>query len=331
MRKRKKIIIGIHGIGNKPPKMLLELWWKKAICEGLQRIGHPRRFFNFELVYWSHFLHSDPLSLSVKDKNNPLYLKHPYAPANSNRANRTPSLLKKRWLGLVEKVLDALFLTENKIYNFDRISDLIIRKKFRDLDLYYHKKNVDSTAAGLHAKTAIRQELAKVLKKHKRKRILLIAHSMGSIIAYDVLTQVVPEVKIETFLTIGSPLGLPAIMKKIFREQQIDFKEEKKVPTPENIRKSWVNFSDLDDGITMNYDLCDDFKENSHHVGPVDVLVNNDYEHHGVKNPHKSYGYLRTPEVAAVIHEFLREERPSPVEILKQRWAGLVHRVRNPL
>jgi len=30
------IIIGIHGLGNKPPKPLLEHWWKLAMIEGLK-------------------------------------------------------------------------------------------------------------------------------------------------------------------------------------------------------------------------------------------------------------------------------------------------------
>ena len=57
-----KIIIGIHGLGNKPPKDLFDNWWQQSIAEGLKRIGRPRHDFNFELVYWADSLHPVPLN-----------------------------------------------------------------------------------------------------------------------------------------------------------------------------------------------------------------------------------------------------------------------------
>ncbi len=30
----KKVIIAIHGLGNKPSKKILQKWWKEAILEG---------------------------------------------------------------------------------------------------------------------------------------------------------------------------------------------------------------------------------------------------------------------------------------------------------
>ena len=36
---RKKVIIGIHGLANKPEKKYLEPWWKSAILEGLEKIA----------------------------------------------------------------------------------------------------------------------------------------------------------------------------------------------------------------------------------------------------------------------------------------------------
>jgi hypothetical protein len=325
----KKVVIGIHGLGNKPPKKLLKKWWKNAIREGLKRIGHPRRFFKFEIVYWAHYLHPKPLNPRIKDPKNPLYLEHPYVPAHPKSVTHTPSLLKKKVLDILEKILDRIFLQEHRLINVDKISDLIISLKFEDLKFYYDRNVVEKTKTELSAKEAIRQELVKAPKRHKHKKILLIAHSMGCIIAYDVLTQEVPDIKIHTFITLGSPLGLPAIMKKIATEQNIDLKQEKKVPTPENLVKSWVNFSDLDDNIAINYNLADDYKENSHNVGPEDFMVHNDYEYKGIKNHHKSFGYLRAPEVAEVIHRFLSEEKRSPVESLRNRIKNLFRNVKH--
>lgn len=263
--------------------------------------------FNFELVYWAHYYNSRPLSIRIKDENHPLCITEPYAPAKPENANQPVSKLRKLGLDFAEKVLDILFL-RNRLVSLDIVGDWIIRKKFADLDFYYNEHNVDDSEIGLLAKTQVRKELASALQRHRKKDILLLAHSMGSIIAYDVLTQVVPDIKIHTFITMGSPLGLPAIMKKIFKEQGKDFRKEKKVATPENIRHAWLNFSDLHDNIAFNYNLNDDYKPNSHGVGPRDFIVQNDYEYKGNKNPHKSYGYLRTPAVAKAIHAFLAEK-----------------------
>jgi len=263
--------------------------------------------FNFELVYWAHYYNSRPLSIRIKDKDHPLCIAEPYVPAKPEKANQPVSKLRKLGLDFAEKVLDILFL-RNRLVSLDIVGDWIIRKKFADLDFYYHESNVEESEIGLLAKTQVRNELASALQRHRKKDILLLAHSMGSIIAYDVLTQIVPDIKIHTFATMGSPLGLPAIMKKIFKEQGKDFRKEKKVATPENIRNAWLNFSDLHDNIAFNYNLADDYKPNSHGVGPRDFIVQNDYEYKGIKNPHKSYGYLRTREVAKAIYDFLSEK-----------------------
>ena len=64
-----KIIICIHGLGNKPPEITLTKWWKASIKEGLKKIGHPRIFLNLKLVYWARFLNHTPLDPNQKDKD----------------------------------------------------------------------------------------------------------------------------------------------------------------------------------------------------------------------------------------------------------------------
>ncbi len=330
-KKKKKVLIGIHGLGNKPPRRLLKRWWKLALLEGLERIGHPGLRFEFEMAYWASYLNSQPLNAYVHDPNHPLYIQHPYVPAKSTPSSK-PATRKwrKRYLDVLEKVMDALFLSEHWWFNFDSISDRIIRKKFQSLDLYY-RADQPLNRRGLHVQQIIRRKLAKVLRRFREHEIMLIAHSMGSIVAYDVLTQEVPDIEIHTFVTLGSPLGLPAIIKRILQEQGVDVKHEKRPPTPENIRKAWYNFADLRDTVALNYNLADDYRPNSRGVGPVDVIVNNDYEYAGEKYPHASYGYLRAPELAQVVYDFLTERKFAPlaaVRNLLQRFKKSPEKVR---
>ena len=53
-----KIIIGIHGLGNKPSRAILKEWWQKSIAEGLNKYNYPINQFEFELVYWADILTS---------------------------------------------------------------------------------------------------------------------------------------------------------------------------------------------------------------------------------------------------------------------------------
>jgi hypothetical protein len=66
---KRKIIIGVHGLGNKPSKELLETWWKWAIMEGLRIVGKPRFDINFELVYWADIQYPNPLNPNITDED----------------------------------------------------------------------------------------------------------------------------------------------------------------------------------------------------------------------------------------------------------------------
>ncbi|MCP4665663.1 MAG: hypothetical protein GY849_04775 [Deltaproteobacteria bacterium] len=307
-----KIVIGIHGLGNKPSRKVLHDWWRKAILEGLKAIGHPRPLLKFELVYWANFLYEKPLDPNEKDEDHPLFVEDPYTPANRAGKER-PRKLSEKILGYLKKQLDKVYLNKDLSINYTVISDLIIRHYFRDLDIYYSKTCFDKTKSECRAKDVIREELAQALKKHRKRDVLLIAHSMGSVIAYDVLSMSPPDIKAYTWVTIGSPLGLPAVMIKILTEQDIDYKKELKVRTPDSVVESWYNFSDLEDKVALDIKLRDNYQENSNHVRPIDAIVTNDYEYKGHKNPHKAYGYLRTPQLAEVVRAFMDHGRPGVV------------------
>lgn len=306
-----KIIIGIHGMRNKPDAALLKKWWAQSIQEGLRRNGYPRIKFKFELVYWANLVHSDPLDPDMNDPKNPLFLEFPYLPA-LDKIRKAPSKVRKKVLDLIEKETDKIFLNPDGTLNFESITDKFIHKFFRDLDIYFCKNCDDEEHAFEKAQEVILNQTAKIISKYKRRKTLIIGHSMGSIIAFDALTCWVPTLKIDSLVTAGSPLGLPPIMKKLLIEKHQ--KNASAPTTPENIKKHWYNLSDLTDKVALNYSLSDDYLPNSLGVAPVDKIVINDYEFNGKRNPHKSYGYLRTPEMAEIIYQFLTEDK-SPFEM----------------
>jgi len=161
------------------------------------------------------------------------------------------------------------------------------------------------------AKDIIRKKVGEVIKLHKNDEIFLIAHSMGSIIAYDVLTFIIPEIKINTFATIGSPLGLPMVRSKIVAEMENPKVIDKMLPAPDNVNKYWFNFSDPEDKVAINYDLNDNYYANKEGIQPMDFIIHNNYEMNNVRNPHKSFGYLRSAELSTEIYDFLISEKQS--------------------
>jgi len=167
----KRVIIGIHGLGNKPSRQLLQRWWRQSIREGLKRIGYHDGF-DFELVYWAHFFNSEPKDLKVEQESHPLHINNPYIPAQQTTIAKA-SKWRMRYLDFAESILDRFFLSTNSLINFDRFSDWLIRKKFRDLDLYYDQRNAKPGGFGLKAKERIRSELAKVLQRHRKRELAM--------------------------------------------------------------------------------------------------------------------------------------------------------------
>lgn len=306
-----KVIIGIHGLGNKPSKKTLEKWWRESIIEGLNGINKRKIEFNFELIYWADVLYEKPLDETIKDKDNPYYLEEKYNPAPKN-FNPKPHPYRRKILGFLEDQMDKFFLNKDLSINYSFISDTIIHKYFKELGIYYKEERYDTNNIKRAAKDLIRTKVVEVLNKHKQDNIMFIAHSMGSIIAFDVLTFMIPDIEIETFVTMGSPLGLPIIISKIAEEKNMKEHITEKLETPPGVKRNWFNFSDLEDKVALNYDLGDDYSANSNGVTATDITVNNNYEMNGVRNPHKSYGYLRVPEFSEVLFDFLNKEKLKP-------------------
>ncbi len=299
-----KIIIGIHGLGNKPPKDLLEKWWQQSIAEGLGKIGYPGKNFNFELVYWADSLHPIPLNPDETDKSSDLYLSERYVPAAKRKMN-TPNGIKEKFINFFTRQRDKILFNETMHEKFPSFTDLIIKYFFKDLDIYLTQKCVEKDKCECLAKDIIREKITDALKKHKHKDILLIAHSMGSIVSYDVLIQSENDIKIASLITIGSPLGVPFIFDKLKNELSIARGDDNKLRTPENIFTGWENMVDAEDKVALSTDLQKLFAPNSHNVAPTMELVNNDYQSEGIENPHKSFGYLRTPELAQIVDDFI--------------------------
>jgi pimeloyl-ACP methyl ester carboxylesterase len=146
---------------------------------------------------------------------------------------------------------------------------------------------------------SMQSRLIDVLKPAMRsgKPVMLIAHSMGSIIAYDVLLNN-PPFRVAHFITVGSPLGLGEVKAHLAHHVG-------PLRVPQGVM-NWSNYADQRDPIAaLDMRLSSDFVPNDTGTVIRDYKVFNTYVGpSGKANPHKIYGYLRAPEVAQAIADF---------------------------
>lgn len=279
-----KVIVGIHGLANKPEAATLGKWWRQSIAEGLTKNSGLRNpSFDFKMVYYADVFYSRPVPAQKNDE--------PYVRAKASALRRYDEGFFDFIGDKVEEVI-GLGLDEIKqqLGFTTKLIDRGLKKVLADLGRYYLKDE---------DRNSVRERLRKVLEEYHEQEILLVAHSMGSIVAYDVLRELgretTPAVTVSRFATIGSPIGLAHVKRKM----QLEW--GRRLRTPSVVSKSWVNFADRRDYVALDSHLRDDYRPNSTGVRVHDDRVCNDYP----DNPHKSYGYLRTPEFSEYVADFL--------------------------
>ncbi|MFF2085727.1 hypothetical protein ACFVVM_18275 [Nocardia sp. NPDC058176] len=118
---------------------------------------------------------------------------------------------------------------------------------------------------------------------------LVIAHSLGSVVAYEALHRVDHPVAL---LTAGSPLGLQSIIYP---------RLEPAPPTVPPTLITWDNLADRDDIIATTLDLAPLFLPSSTGVLPTRTVVDNGAE------PHSALNYLTKEHTGKVIAAALTE------------------------
>lgn len=297
-----RLIIGIHGLRNKPAAAILKDWWTLSIRDGFDNINKPQLPFQFELAYWVDLLYQKPCDPFLVDKNNPLFVKNPYKKLAGRFHKHNDK--RQRRLERLEKISNQLFHSDRVLKSFEGISDRFIHSRFHDLEAYLQNQTGYLEAGDRPVRDVILERLGNLLLKYRRKKILLLAHSMGSIVAYDLLSRPENPNTVHTLITMGSPLGQPTIMAKFtYNNPVID-----KLKTPDNVLK-WINLADLRDIVALDPTLGDDYAPNANGMTPLDIFVDNAYEWEGVPNPHSVFGYLQTSVCAEYIYNFLCEGR----------------------
>ena len=177
----------------------------------------------------------------------------------------------------------------------------------RDLKRYIRNQSEIAEHTRQILKSSLRQAYA------AKRPILLMAHSMGSVIAYESLWQMSranrEPMRIDLLLTMGSPLGQNYIQTRLKGSDAIG-----KVRYPDNIR-NWVNLTAVGDLTAIVPALKRGFGEMLQAGLVVDIddrKIYNWFRLDGVLNTHAEYGYLANPETAAIVSAWWSSVSSAP-------------------
>lgn len=303
---RAHTIVFIHGIGNKPPPNVLKLHWDKALL-GFD-LGERSR-----LAYWvNRELHGPPLGDALDPDE-----AHALAPKNATPGVRAKGIGAPPSPGPGAAAEAAL---ERIRAQMDRAQRSSAEKTTRVLPLPGFARDwVSRMVTGWlledvrdflfipERRQAMRESLIARLRTGGGP-FVVVAHSQGTMIAYDVLSNWGrspgdPPIEVPLFITLGSPLGLTEVQDQLKKTTG-----QKRLATPSVVGR-WENFADRADPVALDAELAGDFATNARKVGPRDHRVNNPV----ASNPHSGIGYLSLREVRSAVLEVIETPLFQPV------------------
>ncbi|TNF39187.1 MAG: hypothetical protein EP315_00180, partial [Gammaproteobacteria bacterium] len=245
----KRHILFVPGKNPKPAKHDHQHLLWRTLVEGVRRADPliaddlAQHKANFEVIAWNPLFYGE-----TKDVSRDL----PWIDTLINTHGPTESDIDEANSWHVKLSRGLYRLTDYVPYLINVMPD-IMRETALELNRYFQNRH--NIAHDI--RTLLKQQLHPLLESHSH--ILLIGHSLGSVIAYDTLWELSHEDKwpgkIDLFLTLGSPLGMNYVQHRLLGAWNIG---TAKYPT--NIRR-WVNVSSVGDITALDRVFRDDFGE----------------------------------------------------------------------
>lgn len=176
---------------------------------------------------------------------------------------------------------------------FPGASDLVLGF-MRDAAAYLGRDDVRKQVHGV-----VQPALAEAAKysQQQNEPLIVLGHSLGSVVMHNILSTLPPVAEVDLFVTVGSPLGSPAVYKKLSGARERSY-------WPQGV-KAWLNVSDRDDVVAIKStlgrsNLFRDGKSSDRTdvLNLVDVENTSD-NHHGIAE------YLSDPGVARGVTQLL--------------------------
>lgn len=258
------LVVYIHGNGNKVRADLLKRQWDQAL------FGHDAGE-DSRMAYWAPLLHTDPLPDPEFDEIERL------APEATEAAPApaVPGALEAYARGM-SYTAAALVDSEQAVQGADgavmpevlplpraariRIFEQVVRVTVKDVHAYFFRGFAEAM------RDVLRRTIADI-----DTPFVLVAHSLGSIIAYDVLREAAGQgMDVPLLVTVGSPLGVREVQDLITNPLRV----------PPGVG-AWLNASDLRDIVALDHTVRDDYEP----AGRITDLIvaNASANHHGIR------------------------------------------------
>lgn len=299
-------IVYIHGIANKPAPAVLKREWDQALF-GVDMGARTR------MAYWADIRYPQPLSsgaterlalgapelarpMSEEDLIEESKALAPYGPEAEAFAQE-----------LAKRILNQAKLDQAKVENGAvkvkgveaKILPPWIRKSATEWITKQFIQDVSAYFYNPEQREAMRDRFRKVLIPEGGP-YLVIGHSLGSVISYDVLRELGRSIQTPYYITLGSPLGIDEVQDNLPKPLRI----------PEQIAV-WKNFADLLDPVAFDKSLSDEYAPK----GKIDddIVVNRHTLRLSGFNPHSAAGYLATESVRKDVRKILGSTFAEPL------------------
>ena len=300
-----KSFVFVHGHHVKPAQQRLEPIWHDALRWGIER-DYPERTPLFDATNQKMGYFGD-LTNEVLAAKNQSYDEQLDVADRLNAFNELRGFTKrkrfKRWeyqrLPGKTAIKEILADVGSPVLGKLGLEKPAIARLAPEVLAYWDQNSPYGSAVRSRIRTALIDAM------NDSDEVMVIAHCMGAVIAYDVLWELsksVAEHKVNVLLTLGCPLGNKTVQKKLAGH---DYARAERFPS--NIL-AWHNVSAEDDYVCHDKTVADDFKSmlKQRIVSSIkDYRIYNMAVRYGKSNPHSSVGYLVHPRVSKLVADWV--------------------------
>jgi hypothetical protein len=291
-------IIFVPGLNPKPPPEIYRPQLQRVLLAGLERarpraaawlVAHEEAF---ELIAWTYLFYGAHRDITVDLPGIERLLEQQQPSAQDLRELGRWSRRVVRWSHLIGDAFPFLGR---------RLALPAMRLLMHEATRYL--KNRDGLGAEVRA--SLRSTLEAAWRNGER--VLLIGHSLGSVIAYDTLWELTHVHRtggeISLLITLGSPLGTHFVQRSLQGARAVAAKRY-----PHNIRR-WVNLTARGDTTALQPRLKPLYHEmvDLKLVDAIEDFVDFDnyFRSNVGLNAHDAYGYLAQPILAELVGDWL--------------------------
>ncbi|MDH5454982.1 MAG: hypothetical protein OEY37_02855 [Gammaproteobacteria bacterium] len=292
------LIIYIPGMLPKPEPVQHEAALLRCLLAGVRRLDADvadqieAHTGVFELVSWTFDFYREHRDFSIDAEAVDAVIEQRTASARDVAEATSWKRRLTRWIYTLGDLMPFLI---------PHVANERMEVHLRDLRRYLK----DDNDIAAHTRRMLKVPLQAAAAAHRP--VLLLAHSMGSVIAYDSLWELSHDApdraRVDLLVTMGSPLGQRYLRKRVMGAGKSGYGRY-----PANIRR-WKNLAAMGDLTSLDRQLGNDFAEMLE-LGLVesieDELVFTHYRLNGELNVHAEYGYLVNEKTAHTIVSWWR-------------------------